>query len=126
MPKSIDINEHYSKYKDLYHEPITAEIMEGAKPAPGWLILEAVLPSPENLSSINAKSGIILTNSVKTRREPIVFKVLATGTGVNYMVDDLVCVSFRAGDRFGDSMIVLCQQEDITLVWGQGILKDKS
>jgi co-chaperonin GroES (HSP10) len=107
---------HYDNHQDLFSRPVTTDTMRGAVPAPNWLILEAI-PKPDEHQSTG---GIIMTNAATKASTPLVFRVIAVGEGVGYTRDDLVLVSFLAGDKLS-SEIVVCHQDDIILKWGEGI-----
>lgn len=109
---------HYDIYKDLYSEPVTLDTVAGAKPAPGWLLLH-VIPKP---TEHKTSGGIIMTQQATKTSTPVVYKVIAVGEGVSYKPDDLVLISFLAGDRLSVE-ICLCSVDDVVMTWGDGLKK---
>ena len=118
--------------KNLYRDKITSQTLAGARPHPDWLILEVVPESAMSASSDSKKAQIntnfsvmkpqLSTDNVIEAREPVVFKVLASGSNVDFVSpNDYVNITFLAGDKFGNSPIVLCHKDDVTLVWGSGL-----
>jgi len=107
---------YYDTYRDLYADPVTADVVAGATPAPGWLILRVIPKKPE------ARKGSILVNSA-TSNTPVVYEVLAAGDGCRNEPGDLVLFSFLAGDKLSAEIVVV-SSEDIILTWGHGLRKD--
>lgn len=106
---------YYDIYRDLYADPVTADVVAGATPAPGWLVLRCIPKKPE------AKKGSILVNSA-TSNTPVVYEVLIAGDGCRNRPGDLVCPTFLAGDKLS-AEIVLVAQEDVVITWGEGLRK---
>lgn len=104
---------YYDIYRDLYADTVTADVVAGATPAPGWLVLRCIPKKPE------AKKGGIIVSAASSNT-PVVYEVLIAGEGCRNKAGDLVAISFLAGDRLS-AEIVLCQQEDVALTWGEGL-----
>lgn len=109
---------HYDVYKDLYSQSVTLDTVAGARPAPGWLLLH-VIPKPDEHKT---GGGIIMTQQATKASTPVVYRVIAVGEGVSYKPDELVLISFLAGDRLSGE-ICLCSQEDVVMTWGHGLMK---
>lgn len=106
---------YYDVYKDLYSDPVTADVVAGATPAPGWLVLRCIPKKAE------AKKGSILVNGA-TSNTPVVYEVLIAGEGCRNKAGDMVCPSFLSGDKLS-AEIVLVMQDDIMITWGEGLRK---
>lgn len=109
---------HYDVYRDLYSQPVDLDTVAGAQPAPGWLLLH-VIPKPTEHQSAG---GIIMTQQATKTSTPVVYRVIAVGEGVNYLPDDLILISFLAGDRLSGE-ICLAHKDDVVMKWGHGLKK---
>ena len=107
---------YYDTYRDLYADPVTADVVAGATPAPGWLVLRCIPKKTE------ARKGSILVNSAISST-PVVYEVLIAGEGCRNKPGDMVCPSFLSGDKLS-AEIVLVMQDDIMITWGHGLRKD--
>lgn len=114
----IDVKDFYAKYRDLYATAVTADVVAGATPAPDWMILR-VIPKP---AEHKMAGGLVMTNAATKTATPLVFEVLSVGRNVaDYAPGDLVLCSFLAQDKLS-AEICLCNQEDIILKYGAGLL----
>jgi hypothetical protein len=107
---------YYDTFRDLYADTVTADVVAGATPAPGWLVLRCI---PKR---VEAKKGGILVSAASSNT-PVVYEVLLAGEGCRNKAGDLVCIVFLSGDKLS-AEIVLCQQDDIMLTYGYGLRKD--
>lgn len=107
--------DHYTLYRDLFVESVTIDTVVGFEPASEFLLLEVIQPEKQK------SSGKIKT--IAKNVPPLVFRVITAGDSVTkYKKDDLVLITFQAGDIVS-AKICLVKQQDIVGKWGSGLLK---
>lgn len=107
---------HYKKYRNLFREAVSREIVKGFKPAPDWIVLEIVQPPDQPEGTLQTFSKSI---------PPLVSEVLIVGSSVDICKPkDLVLFTFQAGDQISSS-VILVHKDDIVGVWGDGLKKKR-
>ena len=130
----ININEYHLKYRNLLRENVTTDTVVGAQPFGKYVLLAGIDDDPiHNLKDQRMKimrekgqriraDSIVESSSALKQRTPIVFRVLNCGPDVTRVApDDLVSITFIAGDKFAGSPVVACLEEDIVFKFGVGL-----
>jgi hypothetical protein len=107
------------KFKDLYTGKIDLAEVSGCEVYHDNVMLE-IIEKPPVVDSDDLSS--ILGNNTNLLREPVLFRVLGIGPAVTGLkVNDIVCISLLAGDRFAESPILVVKFRDVMFRWGDGI-----
>ena len=123
----LNITPSSSPVKYLRYNKITKETVKGAIPHPDWILAE-VQQEPIDQNSMLAELKTrhpdnMMPILVWKPATPIVYQILAIGKNVaDVKVGDYVSITFEAADQFAGSDILACHKDDISFVFGEGLL----
>ena len=125
--EKLNITPAKSPIRYLRYNKITKDTVAGVRPHPDWVVCEVKQEPLEKDAMMAELQARHPDNSMPLLHwkpaTPIVFEVLAVGSNLDHVKPgEFVSITFEAQDQFAGSDILACHKDDISFVFGEGLL----